>query len=56
MGQNFIYNTISHIPKQEEGPRINPLKPNRSKIEEFLISHNYVVTMTDKNLGIVVPE
>src|SRR5882757_3607362 len=56
MGRNFVYNTTSHIPEEEEGPRINPLKPNRSKIEEFLISHDYVVTMTDKNLGIAVSE
>jgi hypothetical protein len=45
---------ISHIPKEEEGPKCNPLKPNRSKVEEFLISHDYVVTMTDKNIGIAV--
>jgi hypothetical protein len=56
MGRNFVYNTISHIPKEEEGPKLNPLKPNRSKVEEFLISHDYVVTMTDKNLGIAVSE
>jgi hypothetical protein len=56
MGRNFVYNTISHIPKEEEGPKLNPLKPNRSKVEQFLISHDYVVTMTDKNLGIAVSE
>jgi hypothetical protein len=56
LGRNFVYNTISNIPKEEEGPRINPLKPNRSKVEEFLIRHDYIVTMTDKNLGIAVSE
>jgi hypothetical protein len=56
MGRNFVYNTISHIPEEETGLINNPLKPSRSKIEEFLISHDYVVTMTDKNLGIAVSE
>jgi hypothetical protein len=56
LGQNFVNKAISHIPQEEVGRKSNPLVPDRSKIEEFLISKNYVVTMTDKNLGIAVSE
>lgn len=56
LGRSFVLKTISHIPEEEVGPKTNSLKPNRSKVEEFLISNNYVVTMTDKNLGIAVSE
>jgi hypothetical protein len=56
MGRNFVYKTISNIPEEESGQINKSLKPNRSKVEEFLISNDYVVTMTDKNLGIAVSE
>ena len=56
MGRNFVYKTISNIPEEESGPINKSLKPNRSKVEEFLIRNDYVVTMTDKNLGIAVSE
>ena len=56
LGRSFVNRSISHIPQEEVGRNSNPLVPNRSKIEEFLISNDYVVTMTDKNLGIAVSE
>lgn len=56
LGWNFIYKTISNIPKEEAGHKSNPLAPRHSKVEEFLISHDYIVTMTNKNLGIAVSE
>ena len=56
LGRNFVNKSISHIPQEEVGRKSNPLVPDRSKIEEFLISNNLVVTMTDKNLGIAVSE
>jgi len=56
LGQNFVNRSISHIPQEEVGRKSNPLVPDRSKIESFLISNNYVVTMTDKNLGVAVSE
>jgi len=56
LGRNFVNKSISHIPQEEVGRKSNPLVPDRSKIEQFLISNDYVVTMTDKNLGIAVSE
>ena len=56
LGRNFVNKTISHIPQEEIGRSSNPLVPDRTKLEEFLISNDYVVTMTDKNLGIAVSE
>jgi hypothetical protein len=54
-GRLFVYQTIANIPREEERPFIS-LTPDRRRIEEFLTSNNYVVTMTDKNLGVVVSE
>jgi len=56
LGRNFVHKAISNIPKEEVGRKYNPLVPDRSRIEEFLIEHDYVCTMTDKNLGIAVSE
>lgn len=56
VGQSFVNKTISHIPKEEERLIIKSLKPNCSRIEQFLISNAYVITMMDRNLGIVVSE
>jgi hypothetical protein len=56
LGQNFVNKSISKILQEEVGRKSNLLVPDRSKLEEFLISNNYVVTMTDKNLGIAVSE
>ena len=54
-GWNFVRDTISNIP--EERPEDIPyssLAPPVNMLRSFLIEHEYVVTMTDKNLGIAV--
>jgi hypothetical protein len=54
-GRRFVYNTIAKIPQETERP-CKSLMPDHRRIKEFLISNNYVVTMTDKNLGVAVSE
>lgn len=57
-GRNFVtqkVNTISTMPTEDvalDGNR--SLAPQRNIVQEFLIAHKYVVTNTDKNLGIAV--
>ena len=55
-GQIFINNTISKIPNETLKDYFKPLTPSAKQIKEFLISNNYIVTMTDKNLGLAVSE
>ena len=54
-GWNFVRNTISKIPDErpEDVPYLS-LSPPVSRLRSFLIEHDYIVTMTDKNLGIAV--
>ena len=57
MGRRYVYSTIARIPdeKLEEIER-NPFSPHSYKILQFLKDNNYIVTMTDKNLGLAVSE
>lgn len=56
-GRRFVNTTIGNIPTNDEtGSRGNfkALAPKPGPIRQFLLEHNYVVTPTDKNLGIAV--
>ena len=55
-GRIFVNNTISKIPDEMPKDYYKPLTPSAKQIKEFLISNNYIVTMTDKNLGLAVSE
>ena len=57
MGRRFVNKTIASIPAEKlEEIRKNPFSPKSPKILKFLKDNNYVVTMTDKNLGLAVSE
>ena len=54
-GRIFVNETISKVPDvQTLRHQHKPLQPAVGSIREFLLSNNYVVTGTDKNLGIAV--
>ena len=56
-GRMMIHKSVSAIPS-EPAPRteIKALQPSRAEIKQFLLENKYVVTGTDKNLGIAVSE
>ena len=56
MGRRFVTNTIAKIPAEDEGSILKSLAPSPRQVQEFLVSNNYIVTNTDKNLGIAVSE
>ena len=53
-GRSFVLNTISKIPDEEEKDIYRSLQPSPRLIGEFLAKNDYIVTGTDKNLGIAV--
>jgi hypothetical protein len=53
-GRSFVSNTISNIPVEEEKDQYRSLQPSPRRIGEFLAANDYIVTGTDKNLGIAV--
>jgi hypothetical protein len=55
-GQRFVLNTIANIPPTEVQENFNAFTPDIRRLKEFMLSSNYVVTMTDKNLGLAVSE
>ncbi len=56
MGRLFVQRTIAKIPAEEDPVAYQSLAPNRNRLQEFLTRNNYIVTSTDKNLGIAVSE
>lgn len=56
MGRYFVNNTIAKIPDEDRKDLyINQaLSPDIRRIREFLLENDYIVTNTDKNLGIAV--
>ena len=57
MGRRYVYSTIARLPDEKlEEIRKNPFSPQKHKILQFLKDNNYVITMTDKNLGLAVSE
>jgi hypothetical protein len=56
LGRRFVIDTIAKIPAEDENFVFKSLAPSPRQVQEFLVSNNYVVTNTDKNLGIAVSE
>lgn len=56
MGRVFVKNTIRKIPAEEDRGTFNSLAPHPRLIEKFMSENNYIITPTDKNLGIAVSE
>jgi hypothetical protein len=54
LGRNFVISTISKIPVEDTRSAYRSLTPNARQVQEFLVSNDYVVTNTDKNLGLAV--
>jgi hypothetical protein len=57
-GERLLRNAIAHIPSGSgtADQNLKRLNPSLKDVEEFLIKHDYVVTNTDKNLGLAVSE
>ncbi|SJL14684.1 uncharacterized protein ARMOST_21582 [Armillaria ostoyae] len=57
-GKHFVNSTIAKIPEEDTSSAHWPksLTPSPARIQKFLDSHDYIVTSTDKNLGIAVSE
>jgi len=53
-GRSFVSDTISKIPDEEVKDPYRSLQPSPRQIGEFLAKNDYIVTGTDKNLGIAV--
>ncbi len=55
MGRRYVNKTIAQISDEKiEAVRKNPFAPQITKLQKFLADNDYVVTMTDKNLGLAV--
>lgn len=55
-GRIFVRDTISKIPESTNLGTYKPLEPKLGLLKSFLLDNKYVVTGTDKNLGIAVSE
>jgi hypothetical protein len=55
-GERFVYNTIANIPPTKVKENFDAFTPDIRRLKEFMTSSNYIVTMTDKNLGLAVSE
>ena len=56
-GRSYVFNSIAKIPEETEQDGVfKPLGPKLNEVKKFLLDHDYVVTATDKNLGIAVSE
>ena len=53
-GKIFVTKTISKIPDEESKDHLKSLIPKTSHIRKFLAENDYIVTGTDKNLGLAV--
>lgn len=56
LGRRFVTNTIAKIPVEEERDAFKAFTPSYHQIMSYLVTNDYVVTNTDKNLGIAVSE
>ena len=57
MGRRYVNGTIASLPDEKLMEiQKNPFTPKKHKILRFLKDNNYVITMTDKNLGLAVSE
>ena len=58
-GRLFVYKTMAKIPKDEKdlaNHHFKTLGPQIDSIRQFLLDNRYIITGTDKNLGIAVSE
>jgi hypothetical protein len=55
-GRLFVKSMIANMPEQVKDESYNMLVPSPHRIKEFLVANDYVVTNTDKNLGIAVSQ
>ena len=55
-GERFVRSTIAHIPTEKPSGTLNSFCPKTDRIQRYLEEHNYIVTSTDKNLGLAVSE
>lgn len=56
-GRSFVHKTVTRIPDDgSTDTTFQPLGPRLKEVKQFLFDNNYVVTATDKNLGIAVSE
>jgi hypothetical protein len=57
MGRRVVNKTLTNIPDETiMEMRKQPFSPKFDRIRRFLLDNNYVITMTDKNLGLAVSE
>ena len=57
LGKDYVESTSDHIPDSvTKGARKGAFHPKVHALRQFLTDNNYVVTMTDKNLGLAVSE
>ena len=55
MGRRYVFSTIASIPDEKLTEiKKNPFSPKSYNIRQFLLDNDYVITMTDKNLGLAV--
>ena len=55
-GTQFVNKTIANVPDEDVRLLHNRLAPHVPTIREYLLRNNYVITATDKNLGLAVSE
>jgi hypothetical protein len=55
-GQSFVREAISKVPDLDTTDVYRRIRPRVKQVRDFLYSNNYVVTTTDKNLGLAVSE
>ena len=53
-GRRFVNQTIAKIPDNDVEDNLKSLTPSPRHIRDYLLAHEYVVTATDKNLGLAV--
>ena len=56
-GRSFAYTAMNKVPDDKiTGNHHKSLQPDVKALREFLLDNNYIITGTDKNLGIAVSE
>ena len=55
-GREYCEHVISKVPDDDGPDYYKPLMPSVSRLHKFLLENQYVVTPTDKNLGLAVSE
>jgi hypothetical protein len=53
-GRRFVHNAIVNMPDIDTSDLYRRVRPRVNQVKEFLFSNNYIVTATDKNLGLAI--